>query len=457
MGRFEEVDKLKAKLASYKPFDPSIESAINELLHIDWTYNSSAIEGNTYTREDTWYVYKTGCAAAGKTGNEFIEIRNHKNAVEFAEARIKEGKEITIPLIKQLHSILLYGIDSPAGREAGRYKSEPNVTTMPDGTVHTYVAPHLVDTEMEELLNWYSQQKDDLHPVELAAIFHYKFLRIHPFLDGNGRAARLLMNWILMGAGFTPAIIKAERKQEYLEAIYAGHKGRDLAPLILLVEREVIESLTLALDIIEGRKVFGVDDLERKLKGFDERMQSLEQGYNEVEGQIEEKRKKCISQVYNFIKMQAKKLRIENDKYNLSYDETWAKVDSWIDWLNEPESSESVLPRTQLLEKIRTIPIKRSSGSGGFSIKFYGKGPLENYISMNSLNLLVFASKYKIYVSSLVTMGDHAREEVDLLELGLDFEESDKKKVEEFFAKSLSCLMDMVEEEAEKRKRGESR
>ncbi len=121
-----------------------------------------------------------------------------------------------------------------------------------DGTIHRFCEHTRVTGEMERLIDWYEEHHKQLHPVELASEIHHRLVAIHPFADGNGRVARLVMNLILMQADYVPAIIRDEDREEYYTALEAADEG-NIEPLLAMVEGEVARTLRLMLDVVEGR------------------------------------------------------------------------------------------------------------------------------------------------------------------------------------------------------------
>jgi Fic family protein len=142
----------------------------------------------------------------GKLLREHFEVINHKEAIEFVEEFLEKDEVLTQIILKQIHYLILKNIDN---KNAGIYRK---VNVGISGSEHQ--PPHFlaVEDKMQELFRWYEENEDLLHPVELAAMFHFKFVYIHPFAYGNGRTGRLLMNLILMKHGYPPAIVKAEPK-----------------------------------------------------------------------------------------------------------------------------------------------------------------------------------------------------------------------------------------------------
>ncbi len=255
---YNKLDDLKNKLDRLRPIPPEIMEMVDKKFIIDWTYNSNAIEGNTLSKQETTFFLEYGLTSKGKTLKDYLEAQNHVEAIRWLKDIIKRKRPISESLIKELHSLLLKGIDyiwvGPPGERIqrellpGKYKDKPNHVITMDGEIHRYCEPLKVPDEMERLVNFINHS--DLHPVELAARAHYKLVAIHPFVDGNGRLARLLMNLLLMKKGFVPVIIKNEAREAYYKALMEADRG-DLICFINLIAQEEERSLEMIIKYAE--------------------------------------------------------------------------------------------------------------------------------------------------------------------------------------------------------------
>jgi len=232
---FAKLDELKAKLDSYRPLPREIVENLHEDLVLRWTYNSNAIEGNTLTLKET-KVALEGITIGGKTMREHFEAINHREAIFFVEDLIKKAEPLTQWQIKSLHQLILKNIDDD---NADGYRS---VNVVISGATHKPPDHVLVPDEMEHLVNWYATDSTGLHPVERAARVHADFVKIHPFIDGNGRTARLLMNLELVKAGFPAAVLPVERRLEYYEALDTAHVRGDYEPFLKMMGEIVTQS-----------------------------------------------------------------------------------------------------------------------------------------------------------------------------------------------------------------------
>lgn len=236
---FEKIDVLKKELDDLRPLPSAAVRNLEEVYRVEWTYNSNAIEGNTLTLLETKLVLEEGLTIGGKKLREHFEVINHSEAISYVQDVVNRNIELSEYVIKSIHHLVLKNIED---ENAGRYRM---VNVMISGSGHT--PPHftVVPEKMEKLVQWYHEQKDQLHPIELAAQFHFQFVYIHPFSDGNGRTARLLMNLILMNDGFPPAIVKAasDARLKYYETLEEASIRDNLKPFIQLIAGYVEDSL----------------------------------------------------------------------------------------------------------------------------------------------------------------------------------------------------------------------
>ena len=231
---FEIIDDLKAKLDQHRPLSAAIVKNLHEDLILRWTYHSNAIEGNTLTLLETKVVLE-GITVGGKALREHFEAINHRDAILYVEDIIKKEEPFSEWQIRNIHQLILKNIDD---ENAGRYRQQ-NVlisgatTTPPDYT--------LLNDKMAQLIDWYNLEAYKLHPIERAAKVHADFVGIHPFIDGNGRTSRLLMNLELLKAGYPPCVITVENRLAYYEALDQWMAYENIAPFNSLVAAVVLE------------------------------------------------------------------------------------------------------------------------------------------------------------------------------------------------------------------------
>ena len=182
---FEMIDKKKNIIENKRPLAKNTLKSLREKLFLDWTYNSNAIEGNTLTLSETKVVLEDGITVGGKTLKEHLEVLNHKEAILYMEDIIKNNESLSERQIKNIHNLILKGIDN---ENAGRYRKEK---VLISGAEHMPPDPIRVQEQMEKLVEWYYGDSKKLHTVEKAAVLHTDLVKVHPFIDGNGRTARV--------------------------------------------------------------------------------------------------------------------------------------------------------------------------------------------------------------------------------------------------------------------------
>jgi len=235
---FAKLDELKAKLDRFRPLSPEIVANIRENTILQWTYNSNAIEGNTLTLKET-KVALEGITVGGKTLREHFEAINHKDAILFVEDIVKNNIEFSEYMIKSIHKLILKNIDE---KNAGIYR---NCNVIISGADHTPSDFIFIQDEMTKFIERYNTEWQKLHCVERAALIHCEFVKIHPFIDGNGRTSRLLMNLELLKNGFPSAILPVSRRLEYYEALDLAHTKNDYSLFYNLIYEIVEESFDI--------------------------------------------------------------------------------------------------------------------------------------------------------------------------------------------------------------------
>ena len=243
-----QIDELKARLASLRPLPMAALSKIEEALVIEYTYESNRIEGNTLTLQETALVVEEGLTIGGKSMREHLEAINHHEAIAFIKDTARGEEAISERIILQIHALILRGIDR---QNAGRYRTVP---VLISGSRHVPPQPYLIAKQMEDfLLHFHEMEDKGVHPVDIAAYLHDELVRIHPFIDGNGRTSRLLMNLYLLRHGYVMVLLKgdAESKLAYYGALEASHVDKDSTPFRLLVEKAELAALKHYISIIE--------------------------------------------------------------------------------------------------------------------------------------------------------------------------------------------------------------
>jgi Fic family protein len=255
---FQKADSLKEKIDKQKNQDSNLWATILQKLKVDWTYNSNSIEGSTLSRGDTHFFLTEGLTVEGKPFKDFLDAKNHLEAIDYLYEIVSSQRNISEGLIKELNALILSGISYTKAQDekgnvvrkkatAGEYKKQPNHVLLPNGEIHRYVEPIHVQSQMEELVEWIEESIETIHPIFVAAIVHYNLVRIHAFDDGNGRGARILMNLVLMNRGFFPAVVRLEKKRKYLAGLHDADNG-DIMPFVCFILEELIETLEGVVD-----------------------------------------------------------------------------------------------------------------------------------------------------------------------------------------------------------------
>ena len=228
MISYQDLDVLKQRLDSFRPLPPEVVRNLHADLVLRWTYHSNAIEGNTLTLKETKVVLE-GITVGGKSMREHLEAINHREAILFMEDLVAKNEPLSEWQIKSIHQLILKNIDD---KNAGVYRK---INVIISGAEHVPPDALRVQSDMENLIGWHQSQGAVLHPVERAARLHADFVKIHPFVDGNGRTARLLMNLELMKSGFPPVVLPVEKRLEYYEALDKAHTKNDSEPFLQLI------------------------------------------------------------------------------------------------------------------------------------------------------------------------------------------------------------------------------
>ncbi|MDO4697690.1 MAG: Fic family protein [Pasteurellaceae bacterium] len=255
-----DVDRLNDELNQLKksmPENANLWQTITEKLRATWTYHSNALEGSTLSLGETIFFLREGLTIQGKPFKDFADAKNHAQAIDYLFDIVADRRVISENLIKEINALLLQGVHSTPAKtllgqavnkplRAGEYKILPNHVLKQDGTIHKYVEPEQVSPQMQQLVD-YINNAISVHPIIRSAVAHYNMVRIHPFDDGNGRGARLLMNLILIKAGYFPAVVKNEEKFRYLETLNQADQG-DISVFIRFILTQLKNTLQNVID-----------------------------------------------------------------------------------------------------------------------------------------------------------------------------------------------------------------
>ena len=240
---FDRISRKRDILNSLRPFDMGALRRLKASFDVELTYNSNAIEGNTLSLSETRMVLEDGITVGGKTLNEHLEATNHGNAIEFVESLVGK-REITEMDVLNLHALILDRIDP---HNAGFYRRH---RVRISGTNYIPPKPSSIPDQVKKLYKMLNFAGGE--PIQQAAMIHMEFVNIHPFIDGNGRCARLLMNLYLMRSGLVPVIVQKRDRKRYIDHIIASQTRGDHVPFINFVARCLDRSLTTYIDSLGG-------------------------------------------------------------------------------------------------------------------------------------------------------------------------------------------------------------
>lgn len=305
MTNIEKSIKLKNELNSLRPLKKEDELRIMQKFRLDWNYHSNNLEGNTLTYGETKALILFGITAQGKPLKDHFEVTGHDEAIKWVMSITTQERPITENFIRELHKLILkesYEVDAitPEGLptkkkvNVGVYKTEPNHVKTKTGEIFRFATPEETPAMMNELVTWFRNKTEerDINPILLASEFHYKYIRIHPFDDGNGRTARILMNFILMQFGFPPVIIKTDDKENYFAALRQADAGL-IEPFIEYIAQNLNRSLEIMISGAKGKSIDEPDDLEKEIALLDQKLKSVAQPIEVV------KNKESILNIYN--------------------------------------------------------------------------------------------------------------------------------------------------------------
>ena len=239
----DEINILKLKLDQYRQYD---SYRISQALELEYTFESNRIEGNTLTLRETDLVINEGLTISGKSMREHLEAINHQEAIAYIKHLMEKKTIINEREVLSIHNLILRGIHP---EDAGRYRK---VQVMIKGSTYMPPQPYMVAKDMEDFFIWYETHKNSLHPVVLAAEMHERLVTIHPFIDGNGRTSRLIMNLILLQHGYVIANIKGdyENRMQYYQSLETAQVHSNKEDFLLFIAQIEKESLERYITII---------------------------------------------------------------------------------------------------------------------------------------------------------------------------------------------------------------
>lgn len=245
---FRKIEELKKRLAEMRPLNEGEIKRLKEEFIVGNTYHSNAIEGSTLTLRETALILGEGVTIAEKPLREHLDAIGHRDAFEYIAGIAKEKSSLNERTIKEIHSLVLMG-----DREnRGVYRNVPVVIV---GAEHTPPQPYLVPKLMEQLVIDYEDLCKQKNIIEAAAEFHLRFENVHPFIDGNGRTGRLILNLELMKNGLLPINIKFSDRSRYYKAFEDYAETENTAAFAEMVYEYELYELEKYIEIIEGREL----------------------------------------------------------------------------------------------------------------------------------------------------------------------------------------------------------
>lgn len=322
---FESIADLNDHLNSLRPFSKEDEGRILQKFRLDWNYHSNNLEGNSLTYGETKSLLLHGITAQGKPLKDHFEMTGHNECVDWVFEIVKTNEDISEGFIKQMHTILLkerYQIDAqtedgkPTKKwiEVGRYKSTPNHVKTSTGEIFYFATPEETPAKMHDLLNWYKSNEGKMNPVVLAIEFHYRFIRIHPFDDGNGRMARLLMNLILMRNQMPPVIIKTEDKENYFAALRQADGG-NIDAFIKYIGENLVHSLNIMIAGASGDDIEESDDVLKRLKLLSKEIEEVSKNKKNVKKSSRLVTKMFSGPITNLLNLLSQRAKVVSDLF----------------------------------------------------------------------------------------------------------------------------------------------
>jgi len=276
---YKKVDALKKQNDALQPIKESDKKRLWRKFRLEWNFNSNHIEGNTLTYSHTELLLFFDQVTGDYTGREIEEMKAHDVAVKMViDLAYDRERNLTEHMIRELNKVLLV---RPFWKEAitpdgqptrkevlpGIYKRFPNSVRLENGEIFGYASPEETPALMGDFMAFHNKNSLDkkIHPLWHAAMLHYQLVRIHPFDDGNGRIARLLMNYVLIKNDFPPVIIKNDNKKEYLMALNKADTG-DTDAFVLFIGKQLLWSLEISIKAAKGESIDEEGDLDKKIK-----------------------------------------------------------------------------------------------------------------------------------------------------------------------------------------------
>lgn len=290
MEEQRKIDDLISKLKKLQPLSSQNQNLLDKKFRLEFNFNTNHLEGNTITYAETELLLIFDDAKGNHTLRELEEMKGSDVAFQFIQELASDSeRSLSEQNIKHLNQILLVrpfwkdaitedGQNTRRQIKVGDYKDFPNSVRLQNGEIFHYASPVETPALMTDLINWYrlEEEKKELSPIVIAAMLHYKFVRIHPFDDGNGRISRLLMNYVLFKNNLPPIIIKSADKKNYLTALNRADSG-DLDSFSKFISQQLIWSLEISIKAANGENLDEPGDLDKKIKLLKQKLNSTDE------------------------------------------------------------------------------------------------------------------------------------------------------------------------------------
>lgn len=287
----DQIEKLYKEWESLQPVSEEVQAKVNQKFMLEFNYNSNHIEGNTLTYGQTELLLMFGKVDGDAKMHDLEEMKAHNVGLKMMQEEASSERPLTEYFIKSLHRTLIredYNVQKEINGQivtytvhAGQYKTRPNSVKTVTGEIFEYALPEETSALMTDLIDWYNSAVEEgkLSALELASLFHYRYIRIHPFEDGNGRIARLLVNFILLRAGYPMIIVRSNDKDKYLSALNrcdvavgltpsdgAHAELAQIRPFVEYMDSCLERALTLRIKAAKGDDIEEEDDWQKELK-----------------------------------------------------------------------------------------------------------------------------------------------------------------------------------------------
>ena len=288
-----KIQSLYQEWLSLQPLNEQDQIRLDQKFMLEFNYNSNHIEGNTLTYGQTEMLLMFGKVVDEANMKDLEEMKASNVGLKMVkEAALDKEQHLTEYFIRTLHKTLLRedytvyrqlpdGTNTSYVVHAGQYKTRPNSVITPTGERFEYASPEETPALMADLLLWYNQEeaKGEMSPIELASLFHYRYIRIHPFEDGNGRISRLIVNYILYRHGYPMIVVKSDDKNNYLTALNrcdtkigpipseGSHAElSQITPFVEYMSKCLERVLTISIKAAKGESIEEADDWRKNLK-----------------------------------------------------------------------------------------------------------------------------------------------------------------------------------------------